>query len=102
MSSIYYNIATDIIGFLAPRKFLLVHNLVDSFYRLFICLAQLVYIYLFIDSCGTSLRVFGCFSFGDGITYPQRTLAEDTDRLLGGGNRWDEEELASNHDSLQN
>lgn len=36
-----------------------------------------------------------CYSFGDGITFPQRLLDEDTDRLLGGRQRWAEEDSPS-------
>jgi len=31
-------------------------------------------------------------SLGDGVTYPQRCIDEDTDTLLGGCQRWDDQE----------
>lgn len=35
---------------------------------------------------------FNVNSLGDGVTYPQRCVDEDTDGLLGPRQRWDEDE----------
>ena len=37
------------------------------------------------------VSVFVCYSFGDGVTFPIRTVDEDYDRLLGDRQRWMEE-----------
>ena len=34
------------------------------------------------------------YSFGDGVTYPIRTIDEDYDSLLGQRQRWNEDEEA--------
>lgn len=39
----------------------------------------------------TILLTFCLFSFGDGVTYPTRTVDEDHDTLLGDRQRWMEE-----------
>lgn len=40
------------------------------------------------------------YSLGDGVVFPQRVLDEDTDQLLGGRQRWSEDESPTHSGNL--